>query len=169
VILGEDAAPAPCAMLRARDPYLAFAMAAGLLAPDDRPAPGVAPSAHIGPGAAIGPGCYIGPFALVGDGAVIGARTIVHPHAVIYGGVTIGDDCVIHAHASIRERCQVGNRVIPERRRVAATDSFAHPTVIFRRSRSRPRDRARRRIGQHDDRSPGRRRDDPSRHESTIW
>jgi UDP-3-O-[3-hydroxymyristoyl] glucosamine N-acyltransferase len=124
VIVADDAAPAPCAMLRARDPYLAFAMAASLLAPDDRPAPGVAASAHVGAGATIGPGCHIGPFASVGDGAVIGARTVVHPHAVIYAGATIGDDCVIHAHASIRERCRVGNRVIVQNGAVIGSDGF---------------------------------------------
>ena len=124
VIVAEDAAPAPCAMLRARDPYLAFASAAALLAPDDRPAPGVSPAAHVDPGAAIGPGCHIGAFASVGNGAVIGARTIVHPHAVIYAGVTIGDDCVIHAHASIRERCSIGDRVVIQNGAVIGSDGF---------------------------------------------
>ena len=124
VIVGEDAAPAPCPMLRARDPYLAFAAAAALLAPDDRPAPGVSPSAHVDAGAAIGPSCHVGAFASVGEGAVIGARTIIHPHAVVYPGVVIGDDCVVHAHASIRERCRIGNRVIIQNGAVIGSDGF---------------------------------------------
>ena len=41
VILRDDGSTAPCAVLRARDPYLAFARAVGVFAPDDRPAPGV--------------------------------------------------------------------------------------------------------------------------------
>ena len=41
VILKEEAPAAPCAMLRARDPYLAFARAVSLFAPVSRPAPGV--------------------------------------------------------------------------------------------------------------------------------
>ena len=41
VILKDDAPAAPCAMLRATDPYLAFARAVGLFAPASRPAPGV--------------------------------------------------------------------------------------------------------------------------------
>jgi UDP-3-O-[3-hydroxymyristoyl] glucosamine N-acyltransferase len=123
-IVGEDAAPAPCAMLRARDPYLAFAAAAALLAPDDRPAPGVSPLAAVDGGAALGPGCHIGAFASIGAGAVLGARTVVHPHAVVYPGAVIGDDCVIHAHASIRERCQIGNRVIVQNGAVIGSDGF---------------------------------------------
>ena len=124
VIVGEDAASAPCAMLRARDPYLAFASAAALLAPDDRPAPGVSTLARVGSGAAIGPDCHIGAFASVGDGVAIGARTIVHPHAVIYPGVVIGDDCVVHAHVSIRERCRIGNRVVIQNGAVIGSDGF---------------------------------------------
>jgi UDP-3-O-[3-hydroxymyristoyl] glucosamine N-acyltransferase len=124
VIVGDDVPCAPCAMLRARDPYLAFASAAALLAPDDRPAPGVSPLADIGPGAALGPGCHIGAFASVGVGAIVGARTIVHPHAVIYPGAVIGDDCVVHAHASIRERCRLGNRVIIQNGAVIGSDGF---------------------------------------------
>ena len=111
-------------MLRAHDPYLAFAAAVALLAPDDRPAPGVSPSARVAPGATIGPCCHIGAFASVGDGAIIGARTIVHPHAVIYPGVVIGDDCVVHAHVSIRERCRIGNRVVVQNGAVIGSDGF---------------------------------------------
>jgi len=124
VILGEDVEPAPCAMLRAGDPYLAFAAAVSLLAPDDRPAPGVSPSAQVDPGASIGQDCHIGAFAVVGAGAVIGARTIVHAHAVIYPGVNLGEDCVIHAHVSIRERCRLGNRVIVQNGAVIGSDGF---------------------------------------------
>ena len=124
VIAGDDTAPAPCPMLRARDPYLAFAAAVGLLAPDDRPAPGLSPSAHVDPGATVGPFCHIGAFASVGAGAVIGARTIIHPHAVLYPGVIIGEDCVVHAHASIRERCRVGNRVVIQNGAVIGSDGF---------------------------------------------
>lgn len=124
VIMSEDVAAAPCATLRSRDAYLAFAAAAALLAPDDRPAPGVSGSAHVAPGAEIGRDVHIGAFASVGAGAVIGARTIVHPHAVVYPGVTIGDDCVIHAHASIRERCRIGHRVIIQNGAVIGSDGF---------------------------------------------
>jgi len=124
VIVGDDVTSAPCAALRARDPYLAFAAAAALLAPDDRPAAGVSPLAHVAPGASVGPGCHVGAFAWIGEGAVVGARTVVHPHAVVYPEVTIGDDCVIHAHASIRERCRLGHRVVVQNGAVIGSDGF---------------------------------------------
>jgi len=124
VIVGEDATSAPCATLRAADPYLAFAAAVALLAPDDRPAPGVAASAQIAADASIGRDVHIGALVSVGAGAVIGARTIVHPLVVIYPGVTIGDDCVIHSHVSIRERCRIGHRVIIQNGAVIGSDGF---------------------------------------------
>jgi UDP-3-O-[3-hydroxymyristoyl] glucosamine N-acyltransferase len=124
VILADDTGAAPCAILRAQDPYMAFAAAVALLAPDDRPAPGVSPTAHVHPRATLGPACHVGVFAAVGEGAVVGARTIIHPHAVIYPGALIGDDCVIHAHATIRERCQLGNRVIIQNGAVVGGDGF---------------------------------------------
>jgi UDP-3-O-[3-hydroxymyristoyl] glucosamine N-acyltransferase len=124
LIVADDAASAPCAMLRAADPYLAFAAAVALLAPDDRPASGVAASAQIAADAVLGSGVHIGALVSIGAGAVIGARTIVHPHVVIYPGVAIGDDCVIHSHVSIRERCRIGHRVIVQNGAVIGSDGF---------------------------------------------
>jgi UDP-3-O-[3-hydroxymyristoyl] glucosamine N-acyltransferase len=124
VIVGIDGPAAPCATLRTPDPYLAFANAATLLAPDDHPAPGVSAHAVIAADAALGEGVSIGPHSTIGSGVVIGARTIIHPHAVIYPDVSIGDDCVIHSHVSIRERCCLGSRVIVQNGAVIGSDGF---------------------------------------------
>lgn len=124
VIVAIDGPPAPCATLRTADPYLAFANAVALLAPDDRPAPGVSAQAVVAADATLGDGVSIGPSATIGSGVVIGARTIIHPHAVIYPDVRIGDDCVIHSHVSIRERCRLGHRVIVQNGAVVGSDGF---------------------------------------------
>ncbi len=124
VIVATDGPPAPCATLRIADPYLAFANAVALLAPDDRPAAGVSPQAVVAADATLGDGVSIGPCATIGSGVVIGARTIIHPHAVIYPDVGIGDDCVIHSHVSIRERCRLGHRVIVQNGAVVGSDGF---------------------------------------------
>jgi UDP-3-O-[3-hydroxymyristoyl] glucosamine N-acyltransferase len=124
VIVGLDAPPAPCATLRSADPYLAVANAAALLAPDDRPAPGVSPHAVIAADVTLGEGVSIGPCSAIGAGAVIGARSIIHSHCAIYPGVHIGDDCVVHSHVSIRERCRLGSRVIVQNGAVIGSDGF---------------------------------------------
>jgi UDP-3-O-[3-hydroxymyristoyl] glucosamine N-acyltransferase len=124
VILREDAPPAPCAMLRARDPYLAFARAVGLFAPAWRPAPGVHALAAIAGDAHLGTGVSIGAFVAVGDGASIGDRTIVFPNVSIGPGARIGTDCVIHSNVAIRERVTIGDRVILQNGVVIGGDGY---------------------------------------------
>ena len=124
VLLREDAPPAPCAMLRARDPYLAFARAVALFAPPWRPAPGVHPLAAVAPGARIGRNVAIGPFVAVGEGAAVGDNTVVFPNVTIGPGARIGDDCVIHSNVAIRERVIVGSRVILQNGVVLGSDGY---------------------------------------------
>jgi UDP-3-O-[3-hydroxymyristoyl] glucosamine N-acyltransferase len=123
-ILGETAEPAPCAMLRARHPYLAFAQAVALFADPWRPAPGVHPLAWVGDGVTLGADVSVGPFAAVADGTRIGARTIVHAHVTVGRQVEIGDDCVVHARVSIRERVRIGHRVVLQDGAVIGSDGF---------------------------------------------
>ena len=124
VILGEKADPAPCAMLRAANPYLAFARAMELFAPRHTPPAGVHRLADVAATAAIDPSASIAAFVSVGDGARIGARTIVYPHVTIGAGAAIGDDCVIHARVSIRERVSLGHRVVVQDGAVIGSDGF---------------------------------------------
>ena len=124
VILGDKAEPAPCAMLRTANPYLAFARAVGLFADAWRPPAGVHPLAHVDDGAEISADASIGPFVAVGRGAVIGARTIVHPHVTIGREARVGSDCVIHAGVSIRERVRLGDRVVVQDGAVIGSDGF---------------------------------------------
>ena len=124
VILGENAEAAPCAMLRARHPYLALAQAVELFADPWRPPPGVHRLALLGEGVSIDGDASIGPFVAVGDGARIGARTILHPHVTVGRHAEIGEDCVIHAGVSIRERVRIGNRVVVQDGAVIGCDGF---------------------------------------------
>jgi UDP-3-O-[3-hydroxymyristoyl] glucosamine N-acyltransferase len=124
VILKDDAPAAPCAMLRARDPYLAFARAVGLFAPTWRPAPGVHSLAAVAGDARIGSGVSIGAFVAIGEGAAIGDRTIVHPNVTIGPGAQIGADCVIHSNVSVRERVTIGDRVILQNGVVIGADGY---------------------------------------------
>ena len=124
VILSDNAEAAPCAMLRVRQPYLAFAKAVALFVEDDRPAPGVHRLAEVDSTAVVAADASIGPFTVVGRGARIGARTVVHPHVTIGAGAQIGDDCVIHSRVSVRERVHIGHRVILQDGAVVGSDGF---------------------------------------------
>jgi UDP-3-O-[3-hydroxymyristoyl] glucosamine N-acyltransferase len=124
VIVGERAEAAPCAMLRARDPYLVFARAVELFADPWRPPPGVHATASVSADAVVAPEASIGAFAVLERGVRIGARTIVYPHVVIGRDAEIGADCVIHARVSIRERVRIGSRVVLQDGVVIGSDGY---------------------------------------------
>jgi UDP-3-O-[3-hydroxymyristoyl] glucosamine N-acyltransferase len=124
VIVGENAETAPCAMLRASHPYVAFASAVAIFEDKWRPAPGVHRLASVGEGAVVDATASVGPFAAIGDGARIGARTIVHSHVTIGRQAQLGDDCLVHAGVSIRERIQIGHRVVIQDGAVIGSDGF---------------------------------------------
>ncbi len=124
VILGVDGGSAPCAVLRAANPYLAFARAAAALAPPSTWPTDVHASAVIAPDAVLGAGVTVGPYAVIGAGVTLGARTMVDPHVVIGAGTVVGEDCRLHAHASIRERCRLGDRVVIQNGAVIGADGF---------------------------------------------
>ena len=124
VILKEGGPAAPCAMLRARDPYLAFARAVSLFAPAWRPVPGVHGMAALAADATLGAGVSIGAFVAIGDGASVGDRTVVFPNVTIGAGARIGSDCVIHSNVAIRERVTIGDRVVLQNGVVVGGDGY---------------------------------------------
>ncbi len=124
VIIGSDEAPAPCAMLRTPQPYLAFANALALFVPAAHPPAGIDELSVVAPDAAIGQDVSIGPFAAIGRGARIGDRTVIYPNVCIGDGAVIGDDCLIHSHVAIRERVVIGNRVVLQNGAVIGSDGY---------------------------------------------
>jgi UDP-3-O-[3-hydroxymyristoyl] glucosamine N-acyltransferase len=124
VILGDKDEAAPCAMLRARNPYLAFARAVAIFGPRDVHPEGVHRLADVAPGATIAASASIAAFVVVGEGASIGERTVVYPHVTIGPGARIGADCVLHARVSIRERITIGDRVVVQDGAVIGSDGF---------------------------------------------
>jgi UDP-3-O-[3-hydroxymyristoyl] glucosamine N-acyltransferase len=124
VILNESAPPAPCAMLRARDPYLAFARAVGLFAPVSRPAPGVHALAAVAADARVGADVSVGPFVAIGEGVHIGDRTVIYPNVTIGAGARVGNDCTIHSNVAVRERCTLGDRVVLQNGVVVGGDGY---------------------------------------------
>ena len=127
VILGrakDGELVSPCAVLRADDPYLAFAHAVSLFAPAPSAVRGIDPLSAVSPDATIGAEVSIGPFVTVGAGAAIGARTVIHSNVAIGAGARVGADCVIHSQAAIRERVVIGDRVTLHNGVVAGSDGF---------------------------------------------
>ncbi len=118
--------PERLAVLRAKDPYLAYTRALRLFHPEPAHEPFVHPSAAIDPTARIGAGVWIGACVVVGRNAEIGDGVRIHPNATIYDDVSIGRDCVIHSGAAIREGSQIGERVRIHNNVVVGADGFGY-------------------------------------------
>jgi UDP-3-O-[3-hydroxymyristoyl] glucosamine N-acyltransferase len=124
VILNDGPECRTPACLRTSNPYLAFARAARLFAPQIRPAPGVHPLAAVAPDASLGAGVSIGAFAWIGPRVSIGDNTVIYPNVTIADEASIGRDCVIHSSVSVRERVIVGHRVVLQNGVVLGSDGY---------------------------------------------
>ena len=112
------------AMLRIRDPYLAFSKAIELFyQPPQYPA-GIHSTAVIDPTAHIGERAYIGAYVVIGPGAVIGDDATLLPHVVLYQNVRIGHRFFAHAHSVVRESCILGDDVILQNGAIIGCDGF---------------------------------------------
>jgi UDP-3-O-[3-hydroxymyristoyl] glucosamine N-acyltransferase len=124
VIVAEDFPAIAAAMLRCKNPYLAFARAIALFYQPENYAPGIHPTAVIHPSARIGEGAHIGPYVVIGEDVQIGKNAVLLAHVVIYRGVKAGDNFTAHAHAVIRERCRLGNNVLLQNGVIIGADGF---------------------------------------------
>jgi UDP-3-O-[3-hydroxymyristoyl] glucosamine N-acyltransferase len=124
VIVGEDFPAIPAAMLRAKDPYLAFARALELFHQPLGYEPGVHATAVVHASARIGANAHIGPYVVIDENVEIGANAVLLAHVVIYRGVRIGTNFFAHAHAVVRENCRLGNHVLLQNGVVIGADGF---------------------------------------------
>jgi UDP-3-O-[3-hydroxymyristoyl] glucosamine N-acyltransferase len=112
------------AILRAKDPYLAFTRALAVFHPRPAFESGIDPSAVIDLSAKTGEGSAIGARAVIGANVTIGARVRIHPNVTIYEDVTIDEDTEIHSGVAIRANSAIGKRVIIHNNAVIGSDGF---------------------------------------------
>ncbi len=112
------------AILRAKDPYLAFTRALNVFHPRPPFEPGIDPSAVIDLSATTGEGTFIGARSVIGANVKIGARVRIHPNVTIYEDVSVDDDCEIHSGVAIRAQTIIGKRVIIHNNAVIGSDGF---------------------------------------------
>jgi UDP-3-O-[3-hydroxymyristoyl] glucosamine N-acyltransferase len=124
VIVTEEFPAVATALLRSKNPYLAFAHALELFSKPPRHEAGVHPTAVVHASAKIGQGAHIGPYVVIDQDVEIGREAVLLAHVVIYRGVRIGDNFFAHAHAVVREGCRLGNRVLLQNGAVIGADGF---------------------------------------------
>ena len=133
VIVAEDFPIVPTAMLRAKDPYLAFAHALALFHQPLRYEPGRHATAVVHPSAKIGRDTHLGPYVVIDENVDIGDHAVLLAHVVIYRGVKIGNNFFAHANAVIRENCRIGNNVLLQNGVVIGSDGFGFAKTEDRR------------------------------------
>lgn len=125
-----DVEAASKAIIRVKDPSLAFARIVALVHPAEIHHPcGIHKTAVISKKAKIGHSVAIGPYVVIEDGAQIGDRTIIYAHSFIGHDVRIGCDCILYPNISIRERVVIGNRVFIQSGTVIGSEGFGYVTV----------------------------------------
>jgi UDP-3-O-[3-hydroxymyristoyl] glucosamine N-acyltransferase len=124
VIVSEDFPAISAAMLRSKNPYLAFAHALELFCQSPRYQPAVHPTAVVHPSAKLGEGAHIGPYVVIDQDVEIGRNAVLLAHVVIYRQARIGNNFFAHAHAVVREGCQLGNNVLLQNGAIVGADGF---------------------------------------------
>jgi len=124
VIVSEDFPSISAAMLRSKNPYLAWARAIELFYQPPRYAPGIHPTAVVHSWTKIGKNAHVGPYVVIDEGVEVGDNAVLLAHVVIYRGAKIGDNFFAHAHAVVREFCQLGDNVVLQNGVVVGADGF---------------------------------------------
>jgi UDP-3-O-[3-hydroxymyristoyl] glucosamine N-acyltransferase len=112
------------ALLRSRNPRLAFALAAGELRRQQACGGRVDASAVVDPTARLHPTACVDELCVVGAGASIGARSRLGPGCMIGPGAVIGEDCELVARVCVSTGTTLGNRVIVQPGAVLGGDGF---------------------------------------------
>ena len=113
-------------VLRAKDPYLAYTRALRVFYPETRITGFIHPSAVIDPTATIAGQVWIGAAAVIGAHVRINEGVRIFPNATIYDEAVIGNDSMIHSGVAVRERTQIGKRVIVHNNCVIGCDGFGY-------------------------------------------
>ena len=112
------------AILRAKDPYLAFTRALIVFNPPSEFEPYWDPSSVIDSSTRIPKEIFIDAHVAIGKNVQIGNRVRIHANVTIYDNVAIGDETEIHSGVAIRENTIIGKRVIVHNNAVIGSDGF---------------------------------------------
>ena len=122
--------PINAARIRVSDPMKAFEQVLLKFVP--KPItfpPGIHPSAIVDPSVQLGDQVSVQPLAVIEPGAKIGDDTIIGGGSYVGHETVIGSACHIHPNVTIRERSQIGSRVIVHSGAVIGADGFGFEMV----------------------------------------
>jgi UDP-3-O-[3-hydroxymyristoyl] glucosamine N-acyltransferase len=114
------------AVLRAKDPYLAYTRALRLFNPEPEVAAFVHPTVALDETAKVAKNVSIDAFVSIGKNCVIESGVKIHPNVTIYNNVKIGANSVIHSGVAIRENCEIGRNCIIHNNSTIGSDGFGY-------------------------------------------
>jgi UDP-3-O-[3-hydroxymyristoyl] glucosamine N-acyltransferase len=122
----ENCERAGLAVLRTKDPYLAYTRALRLFYPEPKFAAFIHPNSFIHETAEVSETASIDAFVSIGANCEIGERVKIYPNVTIYDNVKIGANTVIHSGAAIRENCEVGANCVIHNNATIGSDGFGY-------------------------------------------
>jgi len=114
----------PKPVIRAPNPYLAYAKIQTFFTHRPYQPRGVDSRAHVGRDAKIGREVSIYPFVFIGDGCQIGDRAVLYPGVYVGDAAQVGEESTLYPNVVIMDRCIIGKRVIIHPGTVIGSDGF---------------------------------------------
>lgn len=114
------------AVLRTKDPYLAYTRAMRLFFPEPEVRPFIHPTAVIDRTASLGDDVEIHANAVIGPGCNIESKVRIMANVTIYDNVRIGENSTIHSGVSIRSNSDIGRRCIVHNNTTIGSDGFGY-------------------------------------------
>ena len=121
------------AILRAKDPYLAYTRALTVFYPAIKRTAGIHPSAVIDDTAEIGDDAFIGANVVISAHAKIGRGAQILPNVTVYENTVVGENSIIHSNVSIRENCEIGANCIIHNNTTVGSDGFGYARTEAKR------------------------------------
>ncbi len=128
VLVPLDAPKFPFAVLRVKNPRLAFARVLEIFYVKPHQSLGISKQAVVGQNVVIGSEATLHPFVVVADDVRIGNRVTLYPGVYVGQGSIIDDDCIVYPNAVIREGTRIGKRVIIHAGATIGSDGFGFVT-----------------------------------------
>jgi len=112
-------------LIAVENPSLAFTSIMARFRPEP-PAwlPGIHSRAVVADDCQIDSSASIQPNAVIEAGAQIGPNTVIGANSYVGHGSVIGSDCLIYPNVTVRERSQIGNRVIIHSGAIIGSDGY---------------------------------------------
>ncbi|MDP2922902.1 MAG: UDP-3-O-(3-hydroxymyristoyl)glucosamine N-acyltransferase [Candidatus Omnitrophota bacterium] len=130
IIASKDVTDFSKPLVKTDNPSLAFAKVVNMFAPVEMKHPkGIHQTAIVSPKAKLGKDVSIGAYTIIEDNVLVAEGTIIYGGCYIGYHTKIGRNCLIYPHVSIRERIEIGDRVIIHSGAVIGSDGFGFASV----------------------------------------